>query len=140
MSILCKMKFMNKSINNNIKYYWKLLYDGECPLCTRFAAELQRYDVYKQIDIIPLQSYMGIDKAIDIVELQKDVHMLGQNGECLVGSEVIREVLMIVPQMKAFRWMLKTNAGKGLSKALYSSLKFVRNCRHCNKKKEIRTY
>ncbi len=133
-----KMENLNMPENQKTENYWELLYDGECPLCTRFAAQLRKFDRHGEISIIPLQDYEISDEAaVSYHDLMEDVHMLGRNGECLVGGDVVQQILLMVPQMKPFRWMLKTNAGRGLSRALYSSLSFARGCSRC-RRKEIR--
>jgi len=115
--------------------YWELLYDGECPLCSKFARQLEKFDMYDEISIIPLQDYnIPEDSSFSRSDLERDVHMFGKNGECLVGGEAVQQILTMMPRMKPFRWMIKSNAGKGLSKALYSSMSFARGCSRCRKK------
>ncbi len=121
----------------NIDSYWKLLYDGECPLCTRFAAELARFDVKNEIFIISLQKYIENESAFSYDTLMKDVHLLGKHGEILIGSDAVYQILMLVPQTKPYRWMIQGRRGKTISRAVYSTLKIIRGCATCRQRNKF---
>ncbi len=93
---------------------------------------MQRFDKYREIEPVPFQDYKFLaGESISYEDLKKEVHMLGKEGECLSGGEVIRQILLMMPQMRPFKWMLKSGAGKGLSKVLYSSISLARRCSRC---------
>ncbi len=115
----------------NNRQYWRLLFDGECPLCTKFSEYVKRFDINKCVLAIPLQEYYKTDKSISIDSLMKDVHLLGDNGEILVGGDAVQQIILVIPQTKPFQWMLKGKAGKKISRAVYFSMKSVRSCIRC---------
>lgn len=115
--------------------YWTLLYDGECPMCSLFAEKIKKFDKNKEIDIISLQRFSSFSDRFKIEELEKDVHLLGYDGEVLKGGEAVQQILLLVPQTKPFRWMLKSNAGKKSAETLYSALNKMRKCRKCGRRR-----
>ncbi len=68
-------------------------------------------------------------------ELEQDVHMIGRDGEVLIGGSVVQQVLAVLPAMRPFRWMIESSAGKNASKAAYLTLKRFRDCPGCKKRK-----
>ncbi len=123
---------MNNRYDTEAEGYWILLYDAECALCSRFAAHLRRFDKYREIEAVSFQDYeFSAGESISYEDLKKEVHMLGKEGECLFGGEVIQQILLLLPQMRPFQWMVKSGAGKALSKAVYSSISLARRCSRC---------
>ncbi len=118
-----------------IEAYWLLLYDDECPLCSRFASWIRRLDPHNIIRTVPLQTYALQADYPGREQLETDVHMLGRNGEILVGGEVVRKIVEIIPAMRPFRWMMEGETGKKAARFAYLTMKRFRDCPGCGKRR-----
>jgi len=115
------------------KSYWKLLYDEECPLCRKFAAQINKYDHLDQIEVTSLQGHSKQFASITLDELLSEVHLLGQRGEVLRGGEAVQKIISLIPQSKPFRWMIESRWGKKGIDVFYRSINTIRRCSRCNK-------
>ena len=114
---------------------WKLLYDGECPLCTRFANTVRRLDNETSIVVRDLHEHFREDSSIPLEKLLEDVHLLSEEGTILRGGDAVAKVITLIPQARPFRWMIESKAGKRSSDAAYEIMARVRRCRRCGRKR-----
>ncbi len=112
------------------QFYWKLIYDEECPLCRRFAGLIKRFN-RGQIENISFQRYHPEEGKVSLEDLQEDVHLIGKNGEVLRGADALNKILTLVPESKPLRWIAESRWGKKSGKVLYSTMKFFRRCSKC---------
>ncbi len=112
---------------------YKLLYDGECGPCVRFAAEVRRWDRQEAIELTPLQDHFELDQSIPLEDLLREIHLLDREGAVFRGAEAIHRVLELVPQTRPMRWMIESRAAKQTTRVVYSFMKRLRKkrCRSC---------
>jgi predicted DCC family thiol-disulfide oxidoreductase YuxK len=115
---------------------WKLLYDGECDLCIRFAHSVKQFDKNQCIDITPYQIHFESDNSIPLKELEKEVHLVNET-EILKGPDAITKIVGLIPETKPLQWMIESKVGQKGTGFLYKMVNRFRkrNCKTCNKKK-----
>lgn len=116
-------------------HYWTLLYDKDCRLCTQFSSWISRLDSESSILTLPYQEYILYNEHPVAEELEKDVHLIGRQGEVLKGGAVVQTVLAILPAMRPFRWMIEGAVGRKASDIAYISMKRFRDCPGCSRRK-----
>lgn len=91
-----------------------LLYDAECPLCVRFKQGLERLDAHHRVQFVPLQEEQVFSRfpQLDREACRAKVHYLRENGDVLVGSEVVTELLKHYPGVEKLGWLLDSEVGR----------------------------
>ncbi len=112
---------------------WKLLYDGECETCRRFAEKVRRFDRTNSIETVSLQDHYIDDRSIPLEELLNDLHMVSSSGTVVRGGEAVAQIISLVPAARPFRWMVETSPGRRGSDLVYRILKRRHRCPHCKK-------
>ena len=112
---------------------WRLLYDAECPTCTKFAGSIKRFDTGGRLCVESLQDFSGRDDSISMDELLEVVHLLGSDGTVLRGGEAVQMILLLAPQLKPLRWMIDSRWGARTSSIIYTSISHFRRCRNCGR-------
>jgi len=112
---------------------WTLLFDENCPLCTRFANTVSAIDKKKSVSMQSYQMYYKQNQSIGLDQLSSDLHLINNNGDILTGSVAIKKMLEIIPESKPMKWML-TKSSNSLSQSFYSVAKRARKrCKKCGK-------
>ncbi|MBN2435328.1 MAG: DUF393 domain-containing protein [Spirochaetes bacterium] len=114
---------------------WTLLYDRDCPLCSRFAVIVEKLDHENMIDFVPLQDYCKKEIRFSCEELLKTVHIISEQGQVLKGGDAVCKVLMLVPASRPYRWLLKSKVGHRVSNTVYFALNSIRRCYKCNRRR-----
>ena len=114
---------------------WTLLYDCDCPLCTRFAKIVESIDHDNMINFIPLQDYCRKEQRFTCEELLRTVHIISEHGQVLKGGDALGKVLMLVPASRPYRWLLQSKVGRGVSNTVYFALNSFRRCYKCNRRR-----
>jgi len=112
---------------------WRLLFDGECPYCCRFAEMVRKFDHDNLVAIISLQEHSLDDDTIPLDELLEDVHLLDREGNILKGGDAVNRIITLVPGVRPFRWMVESRWGHKGTELLYRTMKSFRGCRKCDK-------
>jgi len=115
---------------------YKLLYDGECSLCVRFADAARRFGDPEDLEVTPLQRHLLYDSSIPEEKLLEEIHLLGEQGEIFRGSQAIEKVLILVPRLAPMRWMIETGAGKKSLGLFYRvANRFRGRCKKCKRRR-----
>lgn len=117
------------------KYYWKILYDAECSMCSNFAKYLKKFDINEIFNMISLQEYCREQDTYTYDELMKEIHLLGKCGEIFKGGAAVNQILVEIPQLKPFRWMLNNSFSKKTVAMAYSGLDYFRRCKNCGRRR-----
>lgn len=113
--------------------YWLLLYDEKCSLCRKFIKFVNKFN-NGEIKCTSLQYYLLKNNTFTEEELLKDIHLLGQNKEVLIGLAAINKIISFIPQIKKFDWLLNTKIMQQNKKIIYKTIKKYRDCIKCRKK------
>jgi predicted DCC family thiol-disulfide oxidoreductase YuxK len=76
----------------------KVWFDGDCPLCRREIALMQRLDRHKAISFIDL-AHGGADCPVDRAELLARFHAM-EDGRMLSGAEAFAAMWRAIPWLR----------------------------------------
>ena len=70
----------------------RILYDGDCPICRRKAAFLQRRDKNGKLDFSDIRAndFLPLENGVPMAELEKQIHAILPNGNMITRMDVIR--------------------------------------------------
>jgi len=115
---------------------WKFLFDGTCALCKKFAGMIDRAGT--RVVPVELHAYLqsgNNNTNLTIEALESVLHLISPQGEILTGHEAVQKILLLIPALRPFRWMLSKKAGSFGIKAAYYTADIIRKrCRSCKKK------
>ncbi len=119
-----------------------LIYDDQCPLCLRFKQGLERMDLNHIITYVPLSSELVFSQypQLNLEACRAKVHFLRADGTVVTGSEVVVEVIKIIPGVGKLAWLLETDVGKSASTFFFDHIESIRkkiqekdkSCGTCN--------
>ncbi len=104
-----------------------ILFDPECPLCTRFKQGLEYLD-----KTLNFESARNDDVYAQFPELSRQnclerVHMITQERKILSGQEVVDELLKTLPGVSKFAWLLDNDQGKKVKDFFYQKVEELRD-------------
>lgn len=73
----------------------KVLYDGECPLCSREIKWLKKKDKHHRMEFIDLTQHKSIE-GISQEELMKEIHVILPDGKVLKGVDAFYEMYQAI--------------------------------------------
>lgn len=106
-----------------------IVYDGECPFCTRYVKLLRLREALGAVEIVDARSDHPIvaflrDRKIDLDEGMA----LVQDGQISVGDECIHKIALLTTPSDSFNrlnaWIFRSATA---SRILYPILRFCRN-------------
>lgn len=127
-----------------MKYHLPLiLFDPECPLCTRFKQGLEYLD--KNLNF---ESARNDEVYVQFPELSRQkclekVHMITADMKILSGSEVVDELLKTLPGVSKLSWLLDNQQGQKVKDFFYQKVEELRelaqkkdegDCNQCPRK------
>ena len=84
----------------------KILYDADCQLCVKFATAIRRLDHSNQFELVNLQYHFSIDQSVPLDELEKNLHLIADDGSVLVGDHAFKFILQKIPAAKPLRYLI----------------------------------
>lgn len=119
-----------------------LVYDDQCSMCLRFKQGLERLDLNHEITYAPLShvSLFTLFPQLNADDCQAKVHLVKADGSVVTGSDVITEVVRVIPGVGKLAWLLETEVGKSASAFFYEHVESIRkklkdkdnDCGSCN--------
>ncbi|MBY0518702.1 MAG: DUF393 domain-containing protein [Bacteriovoracaceae bacterium] len=105
-----------------------LVYDAQCPLCVRFKQGLERWDTTNRICYVPLENPDVFIKypQLSFEACREKVHYLKEDGEILIGADVVSELIRHYPGVGKLAWLLETDVGKKTVEFFYQKVESVR--------------
>lgn len=103
-----------------------ILFDPECPLCTRFKQGLEYLD--KGLNFESARNdevYAQFPELIRQNCLER-VHMITAERKILSGQEVVDELLKTLPGVSKFAWLLDNEQGKKVKDFFYNKVEELR--------------
>ncbi len=105
-----------------------IIFDSECPLCTRFKQGLELMDFNKSIRFLSVQDEKTFE---EFPELNKEhclseVHLVTSTREILKGHEVVEYLVKTLPGVSKLSWLLDTESGKKASQFFYQKVEELR--------------
>ena len=103
-----------------------ILFDPECPLCTRFKQGLEYLD--KSLHFESARSdevFLQFPELIRQNCLEK-VHMITVDKRILSGQEVVDELLKTLPGVSKLAWLLENEQGKKVKDFFYQKVEELR--------------
>lgn len=103
-----------------------ILFDPECPLCTRFKQGLEYLD-----KTLHFESARNDEVYVQFPELSRQnclekVHMITKEMKILSGQEVVDELLKTLPGVSKFAWLLENEQGKKVKDFFYQKVEELR--------------
>lgn len=118
-----------------------ILYDPECPLCTRFKQGLEYLD--KSLHFVSAHDeevYVEFPELSRQVCLEK-VHMITKERQILTGPEVVDYLLAELPGVSKLAWLLDNEQGRKVKDFFYQKVEELRelsnkkeDCQQCPRK------
>lgn len=117
-----------------------LIFDSNCPLCTRFKQGLELMDSSKRIRFVPLQDKDIFNEFLEITyeECSSQVHLITEDRKILKGPEVVEYLIKSLPCVSKLSWLLDSESGKKATQFFYQKveglkeiLKEKEDCNEC---------
>ena len=119
-----------------------LIYDDQCSMCLRFKQGLERLDLNHEINYVPLSNthIFNLFPQVSLDACKAKVHLIKADGSVITGSEVVTEVIKVIPGVARLAWLLETEVGKSASAFFYEHVESIRkklkdkdkDCGSCN--------
>ncbi|HKY32575.1 MAG TPA: DUF393 domain-containing protein [Candidatus Polarisedimenticolia bacterium] len=101
-----------------------LLYDGDCGLCRRWVARLERRDARGLLETIPFQD-PGVSSrfpALSREALEREVHLVLPGGRVERGAAALPHVLRRLPRWRRVAWVVELPGISALAGAVYRAV------------------
>jgi predicted DCC family thiol-disulfide oxidoreductase YuxK len=103
-----------------------ILFDPECPLCTRFKQGLEHLDKG-----LHFESARNDEVYAEFPELSRQaclekVHMITKEMKVISGQEVVDELLKTLPGVSKLAWLLDNEQGKKVKEFFYQKVEELR--------------
>jgi predicted DCC family thiol-disulfide oxidoreductase YuxK len=106
-----------------------LIYDGECGICQRAVAFLERRDREHVLRFIPFQDGARVAAfGIELPALAAAMHLLLPDGRVYAGADAVPELLRVLP---VWRWLVPVFYVPGvlpLARRIYAWIAARRRC------------
>lgn len=129
-----------------MKYHLPLiLYDPECPLCTRFKQGLQYLDSSLHFASAREEEVYAQFPEFSKQECLSAVHLMTLEGKVLKGPEVVDYLAKTLPGVSKFAWLLDNEQGQKIKNYFYEKVEELRelslkknegNCDKCPRESE----
>lgn len=110
-----------------MKYHLPIiLFDPECPLCTRFKQGLEYLD--KTLNFISVREdeiYTQFPE-LNRQECLGKIHMITTERRIISGPEVVDELIKTMPGVSKFAWLLENEQGKKVKDFFYKKVEELR--------------
>ena len=83
-----------------------VLYDGECPFCTRTASILRRLDHRRRLRLLPLRDASLPDQPT-LEELIDSLHVVDAHGRWWAGGDAVIEICRRIPSLRPMVWLAR---------------------------------
>lgn len=109
---------------------WVMVYDGDCSMCTRFAAMIGRWDRAQAIEIVP-SSDPGLPKRFPWIkpsQYAEAMQLVGENKRTWSGAAAVEQIFEVLPRGDLFKWVFRLPYADRLSDRFYAWI--ARNRHH----------
>jgi predicted DCC family thiol-disulfide oxidoreductase YuxK len=103
-----------------------ILFDPECPLCLRFKQALEHLD--KSLNFVSARDEEVYKVFVDLNqdECLEKVHMITAEGRILAGQQVLDQLLLTLPGVSKFSWLLENDQGRKVKDFFYQKVEELR--------------
>lgn len=107
---------------------YKLFYDSECSLCSRFQKALEMLDKGERVEYFSINDEKTFKEFPELDEEAcfEAVHMIAPEGDILVGSEVVEKLVKLIPGVSKFAWLIESESSKKAMNIFYDRLNDMR--------------
>lgn len=127
-----------------MKYHLPLiLFDPECPLCTRFKQGLEYLDKSLHFESARNDEVYAQFPELSRQKCLEKVHMITKDMKILSGLEVVDELLKTLPGVSKLSWLLENQQGQKVKDFFYQKVEELRelakkkdegDCHQCPRK------
>ena len=110
-----------------------ILFDPECPLCTRFKQGLEFLDKSLQFESARDDEVYAAFPELTRQTCLEKVHMITKDRRILSGQDVVDELIKTLPGVSKLSWLLDNEQGKKVKEFFYQK---VEELRELTKQKE----
>lgn len=100
---------------------YTVLYDGECPLCTRAVSRLAAWDKDGRLELLAAQS-PGVSSRFPWVSeeaLRGSIHLVGPENRTWEGAGAVEELVRILPKWRWLAWVFRLPLARPLARLAY---------------------
>ena len=101
---------------------YAVIYDGNCSVCLRFVARLDRWDKHRILELVPSQradvarrfawfSQPDFDRSVQLVRLS--------DSKSWQGGAAIEELLNVLPRGRAVSWLFQLPFARRVAEKSY---------------------
>jgi len=100
---------------------YTVLYDGDCPICTRSVEELEKWDRDGVLEMVPIQDpevperFPGLSRRA----LEESIHLVGADGKVWTGAAAVEELMGILPRWRWLSWLFHLPLVRPLGTRVY---------------------
>lgn len=105
-----------------------LIFDSNCPLCSRFKQGLELMDSSRKIRFVSLQDSDIFNEfpEISYEQCSSQVHLIDENRKILKGPEVVEYLIKSLPGVSKLSWLLDSESGKKATQFFYQKVEELR--------------
>lgn len=88
---------------------YTLVFDGNCRMCSRFAAALRRRDRHGIIEIVPSQA-PGVQARfpwIPAAAFSEAIQLVDGTGRTWQGADALEQIIGVLPRVRWIAWMFR---------------------------------
>lgn len=118
-----------------------IFYDDDCTLCKRFKQAIELIDSSKSVTFRSIYEEEIYEEfpQLDFDACEEEVHMIHE-GKIYKGSQVIEELIKVIPGVKKFAWLIEKDSARSALDAFYGQINDMRGmqkkkCFRCGSKK-----
>jgi predicted DCC family thiol-disulfide oxidoreductase YuxK len=106
-----------------------MLYDGQCRICRSQADLVARYNDDRRIELLDLHESAVAARfpMISPADARRELHLVGPDGRIYRGAEAVRQILLLLPDLRGLGELMRLPGAMLLARPLYA---FVANNRY----------
>lgn len=99
-----------------------MLYDGQCRMCRSQAELVARYNDDERIELLDLHDVAVAARfpLISPADARRELHLVGPAGQIFRGAEAVRQILLLLPDLRGLGELMRLPGAMLLARPLYA--------------------
>jgi predicted DCC family thiol-disulfide oxidoreductase YuxK len=100
---------------------YTLVYDGDCRICARIVAVIDRWDAAGEVERVPYQSPGIIERFpwIPMESFVKAMQLVGPGRQTWEGAGAVEKLLTVLPRGRWIAWIFHVPLARALADRAY---------------------